>query len=781
MASETQDTQHSDIVNQSAKPNLAPDDSSNPGIENTLVENPIVENSGFWTRTLIWGKRVGLEKKLATALLIAASISGITTFLALSGDLSQAIDPKNLLLLLTTDFIFLMGLIAIVVRRLVLLWLERKRGLAGSKLHSRLVGLFSIVAVTPTIIVAVVSVGFFEFGLKGWFNERVSTAVKESYAVAEAYLEEHRQGITADALSVSYDITQTLNSFIQDEPQFDEFLTERANQLNLTEVVVFDRSGQVQGKAAFSFLLNFAPDIPDFALNNAINGEVVILAAENNDRVRALVYLGGFDGSFLIVGRLIDPNILKHIERAKEAVSLYTDLEGQRSGFVLTFAMIFAIVALMILLASVWVGLAFSNNLTVPIGNLIAAAEKVREGNLDTRVISNQAEDEIGRLSRTFNLMTGELQRQQQELLSTNSQLDERTRFIEAVLGGVTAGVIGLNSKGEITLPNRSATAFFVDQFDDLRGKHISEVMPEVSEFVEEAKSRPLRHIEKHIPYVQGNGIQRTLLLRAVAELGDDFEIIGFVITFDDITELVSAQRKAAWSDVARRIAHEIKNPLTPIQLSAERLKRKYLKEIDSDKKTFELCIDTIIRHVTDIGTMVNEFSSFARMPVPRMKDTNLNKLIREAIFLQDTSHPDIKFETILPEGNVVISCDPEQINRALTNLLLNAAESIEGKIEDNPSLKGANNQSIICLKLSVMNDVTTMTIQDTGKGLPSGDREKLTEPYVTNRVKGTGLGLAIVKKIMEDHGGYLVLEDNLDQTGDVIGAQANLVFPEQA
>ncbi|WP_120496600.1 PAS domain-containing sensor histidine kinase [Kiloniella sp. EL199] len=748
-------------------------------IQNNLASEPldndrVSESSGFWIKASLWAKRVGLERKLAIILFIATSISGITTFSALSGDLSQANDPQLILLLLTTDFILLMALLAIVVRRLVLLWLERKRGLAGAKLHSRLVGLFSLVAVTPTIIVAVVSVGFFEFGLQGWFNEKVSTAVKESHAVAEAYLNEHQQGIVADALSVSSDLGQSLNLLIQNEEQLDAFLTERANRLNLTEAVVFDQSGQVQGKAAFSFLLNFAPEIPDFAIKNAINGEVIILSTEDNGRVRALVYLGGFDGSFLIVGRPIDPNILKHIERAKSAVALYTDLEGQRSGFVLTFAMIFAIVALMILLASVWVGLAFSNNLTGPIGNLIAAAEKVREGDLETRVISNKSEDEIGRLSRTFNLMTGELQRQQQELMSTNAQLDERTRFIEAVLGGVTAGVIGLNAKGEITLPNRSASAFFVEQFADLRGRHISVVMPEVAEFVEEAKSRPLRPVEKHIPYTQENGVQRTLLLRTVAELGDDFEIIGFVITFDDITELVSAQRKAAWSDVARRIAHEIKNPLTPIQLSAERLKRKYLKEIGSDTKTFELCIDTIIRHVTDIGTMVNEFSSFARMPVPKMKETDLNKLIKEAVFLQDTAQQGIKFETIVPDENVLMSCDTEQINRVLTNLLLNAGESIEGKLEEGRDDKAAH----IKVVLERSDAEVSISIQDTGKGLPAGDREKLTEPYVTNREKGTGLGLAIVKKIMEDHGGSLVLEDNLDQTGKIIGAQAHLVFP---
>ncbi|WP_156176732.1 sensor histidine kinase NtrY-like [Kiloniella spongiae] len=750
------------------------EETQNNSVPEAHGSGAVIENNGFWLNASLWAKRVGLERKLAIILFIAASISGITTFSALSGDLSQANDPQLILLLLTADFILLMALLAIVVRRLVLLWLERKRGLAGAKLHSRLVGLFSLVAVTPTIIVAIVSVGFFEFGLQGWFNEKVSTAVKESYAVAEAYLNEHQQGIVADALSVSFDLGQSLNLLIQNEEQFDAFLTERANRLNLTEVVVFDQSGQVQGKAAFSFLLNFAPEIPDFAIKNAINGEVVILSSEDDGRVRALVYLGGFDGSFLIVGRPIDPNILKHIERAKSAISLYTDLEGQRSGFVLTFAMIFAIVALMILLASVWVGLTFSNNLTGPIGNLIAAAEKVREGDLETRVISNKSEDEIGRLSRTFNLMTGELQRQQQELMSANAQLDERTRFIEAVLGGVTAGVIGLNAKGEITLPNRSASAFFVDQFSDLRGKQISVVMPEVAEFVDEAKSRPLRPVEKHIPYTQENGVQRTLLLRTVAELGDDFEIIGFVITFDDITELVSAQRKAAWSDVARRIAHEIKNPLTPIQLSAERLKRKYLKEIGSDTKTFELCIDTIIRHVTDIGTMVNEFSSFARMPVPKMKETDLNKLIKEAVFLQETAQRGIQFETIVPEDSILMSCDTEQINRVLTNLLLNAGESIEGKLEGDHE----DNTAVIRVFLEKSEADVSIIIQDTGKGLPAGDREKLTEPYVTNREKGTGLGLAIVKKIMEDHGGSLVLEDNLDQTGKIIGAQVHLVFP---
>ncbi|WP_020593739.1 sensor histidine kinase NtrY-like [Kiloniella laminariae] len=741
------------------------------------VGSDAITRPGFWTRFLVWAKRVGLERKLAVVLLISASISGITTFSALTGDLSQAIDPKSLLFLLTMDFILLMGLIAIVVRRLVLLWIERKRGLAGSKLHSRLVGLFSIVAVTPTIIVAVVSVGFFEYGLQGWFNERVSTAVKESYAVAESYLQEHRQGITADALSVSIDISQSLNSLTQNEELFDEFLTDRANQLNLTELVVFDQSGQVQGKAAFSFMLNFSPEIPEFAIKNAINGEVVILSADNDDRVRALVYLGGFDGSFLLVGRLIDPNILKHIERAKKAVSLYTDLEGQRSGFVLTFALIFAIVALMILLASVWVGLAFSNNLSVPIGNLIAAAEKVREGDLETRVTSSQTDDEIGKLSRTFNLMTGELQRQQQELLRANNQLDERTRFIEAVLGGVTAGVIGLNVEGVITLPNRSASAFFAEHIEELRGKPISAVMPEVTELVNEARDRPLRPVEKHLPYIQENGNQRTLLVRTVAELGDDFEIIGFVITFDDITELVSAQRKAAWSDVARRIAHEIKNPLTPIQLSAERLKRKYLKEIESDKETFILCTDTIVRHVTDIGRMVSEFSSFARMPVPVMTDTSLTKMMKEAVFLHDTSQSSIRYETNLPDQEIIHSCDPEQVNRALTNLLLNAAESIEGKIEENP----ADDSAVISLTLHQSENRTTITIADTGKGLPAGNREQLTEPYVTNRVKGTGLGLAIVKKIMEDHGGYLVLDDNFDQNGKVIGARVQLIFPDKA
>ncbi|WP_343564754.1 sensor histidine kinase NtrY-like [Kiloniella sp. b19] len=741
-------------------------------------------------RLAVWFHRYGVEKKLAYTLILLAMVGGVTTFLALTGDLGFAADPSGIQLLLLMDFILLLGIIALIARRLVSLWIERKRGTTGARLHSRLVGLFTIVALTPTIVVALFAVIFFEFGLQTWFHDKVKTSVGESLAVAEAYLFEHRQSITTDALAASLVISRELNTLIQNPDVFDRFLTTIANERNLTEVVVFDQTGQVQGKAEFSFLLNFSPEIPDFAIQSAISGEIVILSADTEDRVRALVYLGGFDNSFLLVSRVLDPNILRHIDEATEAVDLYSELEGRRSSLLITFALIFTMVSLMLLSGAVWVGLTYANTLSDPLVKLIQAAERVRAGDWSAKAPDLERDDEIHSLARAFNRMTGELHSQKKELISANQQLDERSRFIEAVLGGVSAGVIGVDPRGQITLINRSAADFMEKPDYQLRGRSVIDIFPELSEILDKAIKRPGRTAEQQVPYVplsvsgelvQDRG-QRTLLLRAVVEVDEDSQIIGYVITFDDITELVSAQRKAAWSDIARRIAHEIKNPLTPIQLSAERLKRKYLKEIQSDPETFELCADTIVRHVGDIGRMVNEFSSFARMPAPEMKDNNLSRLLREAVELQKVSQHDIRFDTEIPDEDVSLSCDGEQINRALTNLLLNAAEAIEGKRED-AKVNGSAAEELearISVSLELQKDSLTIAISDTGRGLPQNERHRLTEPYVTTRVKGTGLGLAIVKKIMEDHGGRLVLGDNFDENGKVNGAQARLVFEKQ-
>ncbi|MBT5039364.1 MAG: HAMP domain-containing protein, partial [Rhodospirillaceae bacterium] len=403
----------------------------------------------------------------------------------------------------------------------------------------------------------------------------------------------------------------------------------------------------------------------------------------------------------------------------------------------------------------VWVGLVFSNQLVRPISGLILAAERVRTGELSARVEEGDPRDEIGSLSRAFNRMTGQLEEQREELVEANRQLDERHQFTEAVLGGVSAGVVGLDANGLITLPNRSALGLLEANADAVIGRSVEDAIPEMAHLLREAQARPNRLIEEQVELGR-SGRKRTLLVRIVAEIVDE-NIIGYVVTFDDITALVSAQRTAAWADVARRIAHEIKNPLTPIQLSAERLKRKYLNEITSEPDIFSACTDTIVRQVGDIRQMVDEFSAFARMPTPVMQHEDLGQIARHAVLLQRVANPDIEFILDLAEVPVTMDCDSRQLGQCLTNLLKNAVEAIEGR-ED--GLANAEEAGKIIVHVREENDDQVIEIEDNGPGLPAENRERLTEPYVTTRARGTGLGLAIVSKIMEDHDGAFSLSD---------------------
>lgn len=746
------------------------------------MEEPIrvtAENSGeatasapsALTRLGLWAQRVGLERKLAIAFLICGVVSGTVTFMAMTGNFRVAADPWSLLLLLNLDLVLLLGLGVLIARRLVILWAARKRGMAGSQLHARLVALFGLVAVTPTIVVAVFSVLLFDFGLQGWFSDRVRTAVEASFAVAQAYLAEHRRTIETDALAVAQALDREGVSLALNPDRFNQVLARQVGERSLAEALVFDRSGRIVGRAGFSLLLDFDPEVPDWALRRANEGEVVIITAETDDRVRALLKLQGFTNSYLYVGRLVDPLVLAHIDRTQNAAKLYQELEGKRSNLQITFALIFAVVALLLLLAAVWVGLAFANHLSRPIGHLIEAAQRVGAGDLRVRVEEYDAAAEVGSLARAFNQMTGELASQRHELLETNRELDYRTRFIEAVLGGVSAGIIGMDQRGKITLVNLSGCNLLSCEAESLIGKTLDEALPEMAALLDEVRRRPQRLAEHMVRLGRDGQTERHLLVRIAAEV-DDGGIIGFVVTFDDVTELLSAQRKAAWADVARRIAHEIKNPLTPIQLSAERLKRKYMDEIRSDPATFKTCTDIIVRQVGDIGRMVDEFSSFARMPAPSIVDEDLTEILRHAIFLQKGAHPEVSFTVEAPDQSLILACDREQISRAFTNLLQNACDAISRRrAEPGAELP----PGVVTVRVAHEGQNQIIEIGDNGVGLPVSERHRLTEPYVTTRDEGTGLGLAIVKKIMEDHGGELLLSD---RPGG--GALVTLVFPRQ-
>jgi len=714
----------------------------------------------------IWAGSVALRRKIAVVLAMAGLASGIATYLALTETPPFGPDPSAVLSLLNLDLVLLLLLGAVVAWRLMEVWAERRRGLAGSRLQIRLVLLFSLIAVLPTIIVAVFSYLFFSFGVESWFSDKVRTAISESQAVAEAYLHEHQQAIRADVLAMANDLNRDALKLALNPQHLEQVVSAQAALRGLSEAMIFDRAGHMLAKSSLSFTLGFEP-VPEGAIRRADEGDVAIMTNDSDDRVRALVRLNQFGSDvYLYVGRFIEPRVLNYIEENRSAAAQYKQLEGQRSESQIKFALIFLMVALLFLVAAVAIGIHYATQLVVPISRLVMAAEQIRGGDLAVRVPEGKKDDELTSLSRAFNRMTYQIESQQRELREANRQLDERRRFTETVLTGVSAGVIGLDRLGRVNLPNRSASSLLGVDLESSIGQDLADVAPEMAELLNEAESRPERLAQSQVQLVRGTST-RTLLVRIAAEHCDR-EISGFVVTFDDITELLSAQRKAAWADIARRIAHEIKNPLTPIQLAAERLRRRYLKEIKQDVETFTVCTDTIIRHVGDIGRMIDEFSSFARMPAPVLKPENLIEIVRQTVFLQRTAHPEIAFETICPAYSVTVRCDARLVGQALINIVKNAIEAIELRIaEQHPEPPGH-----IRVSVSHVAGQAAVIVEDNGKGLPQQGREQLTEPYVTTRAKGTGLGLAIVKKIMEDHQGELVLED-----GESIGARVKLIF----
>ncbi len=707
----------------------------------------------WYPRLMVWARRVGLARKLALVLTMTVIPSVAATFLSMTVSGPVGPDPYSVLSLLGVDVALLLALGVVVGFRIVGVFRAHRRGSTGSRLHLRFILMFSLVAITPAILVSVGSTVFFRYGVESWFSDRVRTALQASLEVAKAYLEEHQQIIGGDALAMANDINREGPELIRSSQRFSTFVSSQAAIRGLTEAIVFESQGRVVARSGLAFSMESGLDqIPYWAYEKARSGEVAVLTSDDDDRVRALVRLQGFFGdAYLYVGRFVDPKVIGHMEKTSAAVAEYERLEGRRVGLERAFSLIFAVIALLLLLAAIWVGLTMAMSLATPIARLIDAAEKIRTGDMNARVDEGAA-DEIGTLSRAFNRMTDQLGQQRRELVDANRELDERNRFTETVLSGVSAGVIGLDRNGLIHLPNRSACDLLATDPNAMIGRPMADVAPELLDILTESVRRPDRLVQHEVKLARA-GRTRTLLVSVAAEQLAG-ETIGYVLTFDDITELVSAQRKAAWADVARRIAHEIKNPLTPIQLSAERIKRKYFKEISSDPETFSKLVETIVRQVGDIGRMVDEFSSFARMPAPQMKNDDLVEICRQAVFLQRTGYPDVKFDSTLPEGKAPLYCDPRLLGQALTNLLKNAVEGIHGREgTDHPP-------GHIHLLLERHETSWVVEITDNGKGLPQENRDRLTEPYVTTRAKGTGLGLAIVKKIMEDHGGDLYLED---------------------
>ncbi|WP_417820715.1 ATP-binding protein [Terasakiella sp.] len=727
------------------------------------------------TKLMTWVRRTGLSRKLAFLLVICAVSSGVATFVAMTSSGPSGADPSDILNLLYVDAVLLLLLGALIIRRILKLHTQHSRGIAGSKLHTRLVVFFSLLAVTPAILVAVFAGLYLNLGMQSWFSERVSTALSSSQTVAKAYRDSHVRSIQIDALAMANTLNRKAAQLSRSRYVLERELNQLAQEKNLVEAAIIDGQSRVLAHTALTLSLAF-DQISRGVLDQADQNEVVVTFEPQNDRTRAIVKLDNYIDTYLFIGRFIPPEISGSIDRVENAYKQYSELEKQREGIHISFVMIFMVIALMLLLAAAWLGMTFANQMVQPLIDLITASERIRKGDLAARVDKDHSGDEIGLLGRAFNRMAEQLETQRESLIEANREMAERNRFTETVLDGVSAGVIGLDAEGKIHLPNRFASLFLKSEISTLAGKPLEEIVPELKDLLSQAQQKPIRVAQREVKLLRDG--QLRIINASIAAEWVDNDIIGYVLTFDDITELQSAQRRAAWANVARRIAHEIKNPLTPIQLSAERLKRKYAKEITSDPETFEMCTATIIRQVDDMRRMVDEFSSFARMPRPVLKPENISELCGEIIFLERNRTEMVEYDIKLAAPDMSLLCDRQQIARLLTNLVKNAAEGIFSKYDFDPDDAHITEHDAplgkVSLELLETNQEIIIRIEDNGIGFPQEERERLTDPYVTTRTKGTGLGLAIAKKIVEEHQGKMALKDRAGG-----GAIVELHFPE--
>ena len=696
---------------------------------------------------------------------VAAGVTALSVFLttAAPGARSLTVASETLLGVLSLNLLLILALAVGIGWRVVRLFAPRTDD-AGVRLHRRFVSLFAIAAVAPAIIVALFFGVLVTRGVEQWFSQRVRTVVENAATVARAYVNEQNGYIQSQIVPMADDLNSAEPVFAQSRFAYSGFLAQQAALRDFIAVYIIDAEGSVLARAESGAAPPYRAPPPQ-TLRSADQGEVVIRHFFDDDLIRAVFPLRAYPDAYVYVARPVTPGILSQLQRSEEAVLAYREAEANRTRIQSIFAMAYVGTALLVLVGAVWVGMAAATQIAAPVARLVKAADRVAGGDLTARVQIDGDPEEIAVLSRAFNRMTNDLQDQQSALKAAGQEAESRRRFIEAVLSGVSAGVVGLDPFGRVSAINARALELLGLGEEVTVGRPLSEFAPELQAVADQASDRG-DDAEAEVDLTRKAEARR---LRVRASRRSDG---GLVLTFDDITRLVAAQRNAAWRDVARRIAHEIKNPLTPIQLSAERLRRKYRREITTDVETFDRCTDTIVRQVGDIGRMVDEFSAFARMPAPKFAREDAAELLRQAVFAQRVAYPDIEVEMEDPAGPEPLLCDGRMVGQALANVLKNAGEAVAARRSNQPDLKG-----VIRARLVIEEGSLVFEVEDNGVGLPAKDRDRLTEPYVTTREKGTGLGLAIVKRILEEHGGELSLTD----ARDLPGARAVLTFPRPA
>ena len=696
------------------------------------------------------------------------------TYYAL-GPLDQGTNAPLLRIVLLSDLIYVLMVASLVLIRVAKMIAARRAKSAGSRLHLRLTGVFALVALVPTILVAVFSVLTINVGLEGWFSDRVRNVLSTSLQAAQAYEAEHKQDLTRDALGLAGFLnTERQATFFMSDAEVRQALGRVQPQIErgLTEAFVIDGNAGIRARGARSYEFDYEPPTAT-DLNAARDTGILIIQDWGNNEFRALVPLTAFEDRFLYVSRAVDGGILSLLDDTQQTVALYQQLERDRGKLLFEFGLLYLGFAVMLILAAIWLGLWFAERLSKPVGRLVGASQRVGSGDLNVRVIEEEGDDEIAQLGRYFNQMTADLKAQRTTLLDNTQQIEERRRLFDSVLSSVKSGVVGLDAQGRVTFANPSARRLlYVSQAqEDMALDH---AVPEFAPLFDQLLTSTGDGVQGQVNLVRG-GKQESLLVRMSPRRMDDGALEGYVVAFDDVTDLVSAQRMAAWGDVARRIAHEIKNPLTPIQLSAERIKRKFRGKLGEDAPALEQLTDVIVRQTNDLRRIVDEFSKFARMPEPELMQQDLTAVLRDAVTLQEAGLPGIRLVSDLPDLVVLADFDATMISQAFMNLIKNAGEAIESYVENGTPI-GYVPQIQVVLHPGAL--TARITISDNGIGLPE-DRARLFEPYVTTRAKGTGLGLPIVKKIIEEHDGTLTLEDAaVFEGGHHAGAMAVITLP---
>jgi len=709
-----------------------------------------------------------IPRALGVAAVALALLSALVTFVVLAGLTPIAPTHEVVVTLLLANAATVFLLVLVIGREVWGMVQARRRGRAAARLHVRIVALFSIIAAVPAIAVAVVASVTLDRGLDRLFSQQTRSLIENSLIVADAYVREHVQFVRADSIAIAIELARAKPLFDQSREQFHEFLAVQASIRGLPAVMLLDKDltvvDQVDARTSDAFV---KPSPEVLAAVNDTEPQVAMFLDQNY--VAAIIKLRGYNDVYLYIARLLDPRVLAQLRATQASVAQYADLSARRVGIQIAFALMYTVIALIVLLSAVWIGLNFANYLVAPIRRLIGAAQVVSTGNLYVQVPTRRSEGDLAQLGETFNKMTQELRTQRDDIVRARDLIDSRRRFTEAVLAGASAGVIGIDAENCITILNRSAERLIGRTEAEVLGQPLAEIVPELAGTLAAARSGVQRLFQGQVT-INRNGRERNLSVRVTSEQSGAAEG-GYVVTLDDITELVTAQRTSAWADVARRIAHEIKNPLTPIQLSAERLRRKYGGVITEDGGVFQQCTDTIVRQVDDIKRMVDEFSRFARTPKPVMTAEDVADTVRQVVFLQRVANADMDIELEIAQEPMPAKFDRRLISQALTNIIKNATEAISAVAPDE---LGRGRIRIWAGREG--NDIVIDVI-DNGIGLPKENRSRLLEPYVTTREKGTGLGLAIVGRILEEHGGRIELGDAADKIPGQRGAWLRLRF----